>query len=73
MKHTAVAAPPTTDVTVENHGSLVLFRPHTDAARTWVEDHVDDGAQWFGGALVVEPRYAMPFTEALMESGFIVA
>lgn len=61
------------DVWMENHGSLVLFRPMSDAAREWMQNHTSNEAQWFGGALVVEPRYAFEFAEALMENGYVVA
>jgi hypothetical protein len=46
---------------VENHGTLFLFRPEAPAEREWLEEHTD--GTWFGGALVVEPRYV----EALLE------
>lgn len=42
-------------VAVENHGSICLVRPCTDAAREWLVEHTD--GQWWGGALAVEPRY----------------
>ena len=33
------------DFEVENHGSLFLFRPITDAALAWVEDHLPQPEQ----------------------------
>jgi hypothetical protein len=45
----------TPHVRLENHGSLILVHPLTEAARTWLEEHTD--GTWFGLALVVEPRY----------------
>jgi hypothetical protein len=62
----------TADVTVENHGSIFLFRPMNDAARQHLEENVSDGAQWFGGALAVEPRYAGALAQALIEDGMEV-
>ena len=46
-----------TDLIFENHFSLFLVRPVTEAGREWLSAAVSDDAQWFGGALVVEPRY----------------
>jgi hypothetical protein len=56
--------------TVEDHGSLVLVRPLTDDVEEWLEEHTD--GQWFGGALVVEPRYLKPLLEGMVEEGFVV-
>jgi hypothetical protein len=53
---------------VENHGTLYLIRPHTNDVRDWLQEHTD--GQWFGSALVVEPRYVEPLVTALIEEGF---
>jgi hypothetical protein len=55
---------------VENHGTIVLVRPHSDDVKSWLEEHTDEEAQWFGSALVVEPRYVAPIVEALVEEGY---
>jgi hypothetical protein len=60
------------DVTVENHGSLLLFRLNTDEAREWVDEYVADDAQYFGGALVVEPRYASNLANGMADDGLEV-
>ena len=39
------------------HGSIALVKPLDDDARQWLLDNVSDDAQWWAGALVVEPRY----------------
>lgn len=62
----------TTDFSVENHGTLFLFRLHTEAAREWVEGRVPEDAQFFGGALVVEHRYAPALAEGMLEDGLAV-
>lgn len=47
-----------TDFLITDHGSIVTFKPLTDEAQGWIEEHlVGDDIQWFGGAVVVEPRY----------------
>lgn len=48
---------PAMKVSVENHGTIALVRPLDSTAREWLEEHTLEEAQWFGGALVVEPRY----------------
>lgn len=57
-----------TDIEIMNHGSIVLFRPVSGAAKAWLEN-VTDG-QWFGGALVVEHRYAVDLVIGARELGF---
>ena len=59
----------TPDVTVENHGSLFLLRPHTPEAEDWIKEFVQDDAQTFGGALVVEPRYVDVIVQGMIEHG----
>lgn len=61
----------TNDIQVEYHGSLYLFRPSTDDAKKWLEDHTE--GQWIGDALAVEPRYAHDLASgAVTEGGFTV-
>lgn len=48
------------DISVENHGSIFLLCPLTTYGADWIEQNilnVNEEAQTFGGALVVEPRY----------------
>jgi len=61
------------DFTVENHGSIMLFRAHNDEARQHLEQSVGEEAQWQAGALAVEPRYAQNLADALRLDGFEVA
>ena len=61
----------TADISVSNCGTLFLFRPTTDAARAHIEERCA-GAQWFGGALVCEHRYAGALAGALQCDGFCV-
>lgn len=68
----AAKKPRTLAVTVEDHGSIMLFRPNDDDARKWLEENVEPDAQWFGGALVVEPRYAQDLVSGLEAEGFIL-
>lgn len=63
------------DVRVEHHGSLYLLRPLSDAASSWVDENVGthdgDEPQWFGGALVVEPRYVGELLRGMRDSGLV--
>ncbi len=45
------------DVRIVNHGCIILFHLNTPDAAQWVEENVTKAAQYFGTALVVEPRY----------------
>jgi hypothetical protein len=61
-----------TDVTVTNHGSLFGFLAETALAREWIDEHVSDHAQFFGGALMVEARYAHDLAEGMLLDGLEV-
>lgn len=58
---------------IENHGSLFLVRPGTADVAAWLREHTDEEAQWFGGALVVEPRYVGDLVEGLIAEGFVAS
>ncbi len=58
------------DITIRDHGSLILFTPETPEASAWVKENVDipDWA-WWGGGFAVEPRYAVDLLIGLNEAG----
>lgn len=62
----------TTDVTVRNEGTILLFRPVSEQAREWLSENVQSDATWFGRALVVEHRYADGLIEGLESAGLSV-
>lgn len=64
---------PAPDYRVENHGTIYLFRPLNEAAGNHLRENVQEDAQWFGDALVVEHRYASDLAVALTDNGFVVA
>jgi hypothetical protein len=44
------------DFIVENHGSIFLLSPQTDAARTWIDEHITrEGFQPYWPTVVIEP------------------
>jgi hypothetical protein len=63
------------DILVENHGSIVLLRPATNAGREWLEANCDrSGYQPFtGGTLLCEPRYLEAIVAGAREAGLEMA
>lgn len=62
-------------LSITNHGSLVLIGADAadrDAFADWISEHVGGEAQFFGDALVVEPRYVADLVDGLEEDGFRV-
>jgi hypothetical protein len=60
------------DVSVENHVNIFAFQPLTERGREWIDDNVQDGAIWFGGALMVEHRYAGELANGMVNDGLIL-
>jgi hypothetical protein len=61
------------DVSVTGDGgSLFLVHPLSDAARQWIEENVQEDAQWFGRYLVVEHRYIRNLVTGMLEAGLEV-
>ena len=61
----------TFDVSVENHGSIFLFRLLTVKARGWVSDNVYE-PMWYGAALAVEHGYARELADGMLTDGLRV-
>lgn len=59
------------DFTVRNEGAIVLFQAHTDAARAWWDENVQDGIT-FAGARVVEWRYAQDIIQGIAAEGLTI-
>lgn len=62
----------TPDFYVQNEGSIVLLFPNTSDAHAWIDARVDDTAQWFGRAVIVEPRYIADIVAGAQADGFTV-
>lgn len=60
------------DVTVDDEGSIVLVTPRSAAAREWLAAYLPDDATWFGGAVVVEPRYVADIVDGMRAAGLRV-
>lgn len=65
-------APLECDLYVEDHGSVILFRPVSRGAREWLDKNVSEDAQWFGGALAVEHRYAESLADGMTDAGLLL-
>lgn len=61
------------DVFVSCEGSIFLVTPRSLAAKQWIDENVQPGAQWFGNALVVEWRYAAELAAAMRDAGLALS
>jgi len=61
------------DVLVNNLGTLYTFCPLTLRAKEWIDEHVQDDAQWFGHALIVGHRHAWGLAQGMMDEGLELA
>jgi hypothetical protein len=59
------------DFSIEDHGSIILLRPLSDAGREWIEEHVSTERQTFGDAIVVERRYITDLIEGISADGLL--
>ena len=57
------------DFTVRDEGTLFLLFPASEAAETWTEEHIEDGALTWAAAIVVEPRYLPDILGAIRVDG----
>lgn len=60
------------DAIVTVHGSIVLVAPRSDRASHWIAENVQEDAQFWGGALVVEPRYLEHLVKGMRADGLVV-
>lgn len=59
----------TADITIINHGSILVLQPGTPDGREWLDEHIGDDAQTWGGGIVVEPRYVGAIVNGMIEDG----
>ena len=60
------------DVRVQNEGTLYLFHLLTDTAQEWVDENVQNDAQFFAGSIVVEHRFARELANGMLAAGLEV-
>lgn len=62
------------DFALQNHGSICLLQPLTVEAQAWLDDYViTDETQFWGCAVVVEPRYVEDLLNGIMGDGLTVS
>ena len=49
-----------------------LLRPTTPTGEAWIEEHIEPGALWFGGGVVVEHRYIRDIVVGAISDGLKV-
>jgi hypothetical protein len=64
---------PTSDILIENHGSLFLLRPVSSIGHDWLDANIQPDALKFGGAIVCEPRYVSDIVLGAQADGLAVA
>jgi hypothetical protein len=68
-------APTNPQFELENHGSLFLLRPLTSAATEWMQENLpmdSPETQFWGEAIVIEPRYLEPIIEGILADGLVL-
>ncbi len=62
------------DVTVLDHGSIVMLQPNSPEAIDWLEENIgeDNGYQPYWPTAVVEPRYVDAVIGGMQSDGLIV-
>ena len=61
------------DFSIENHGTIFLFRMNTHRAVEWVTENGQSDARFFGDALVAEHRYARELAGGILADGLVIA
>ena len=62
-----------TDFYLENHHSIALLRPISDAAREWVDEHIgeNNGFQPYWPDVVIEHRYVADVVQGIVSDGLV--
>ena len=63
----------TVDFALDNHGSICLLQPLSAEAQEWADEYLSgDEVQYFGTAVVIEPRYVVDIVEGFRADGLTV-
>lgn len=63
----------TPDFEVQNHGSIFILTPCTEAADQWVNDHIpEDAPMWGPNGIAVEHRYIADIVAGIQNDGLTV-
>jgi hypothetical protein len=74
LESETLVPPSQLDFIVEDHGSIILLRPITDAAREWVEEYIgeDNGYQGLWPTVTIEGRYLARIIDGIREDGLAI-
>jgi hypothetical protein len=56
-----------------HHGSLTILTPLSQAAKDWIDEHIDPDHLTFGRGIVIECRFAEAILNGLTNDGLTVA
>lgn len=59
----------TLDFRLTDAGSIVLLTPLSGAGHDWVKEHLPLDTMMFGGAFVIERRYAFDIVQGIANDG----
>ena len=62
-------SPPHPDLLVSGGGTLYLLFATSPHGETWINDHIPDDAQWFGGGVAVEHRHIVDIVAGAVADG----
>jgi hypothetical protein len=63
------------DFRLENHGSLFLLRALSSAAKDWMGERLpidNPETQFWGNAIVIQPRYVAPIVDEAIGDGLVL-
>jgi hypothetical protein len=46
------------DISIHDHGSILIFVPRTETGMEWMNDNLDRGAMRWAGGVVIQPHCA---------------
>lgn len=61
-----------TDFSFANHGSITLLTPRSRKAKSWLNEHINEEAQYWGASVVIEPRYVGAILQGIADDGLTV-
>ena len=64
--------PPVIDFEIQNEGSIFLLRPLSEQANAWIDEHLPEDRQTFGGGVVVEHRYITSIIDGIQNDGLTI-
>jgi hypothetical protein len=71
-QHSPRIKPAIPDFEVQNHFTIYLLCPLTDAAIGWVDENLPEDVMTFGRGIVVEHRFIADIVRGIVDSGLVV-